>query len=204
MLSWSKCTCQIWPFHTDRNVRRLFTVDQRANTRTQILIYTINPFQQITKSRFHFLAVPPWSGGEHHDSRSSPRAFPSQLLSEGRRPQRSVFKQSAFVFQQHHHDETWALLVTASMDWKSLRHWSSINDSHSWIIDISDSLDYFCQSGSFSSSARPFSTSWTHARLAAFSFSPPPFIPPALLHAKIVSSETEPVSVTSSPSQLIS
>lgn len=36
-----------------------------------------------------------------------------------------------------------ALLVTVSRGSNSLRHWSSINDSHSWIINISGSLGLF-------------------------------------------------------------
>lgn len=61
-----------------------------------------------------------------------------------------------------------ALLVTVSRGSNSLRHWSSINDSHSWIINISDSLALFLsEQVSLSSSTLPSSINSPDSRMVS-------------------------------------
>lgn len=77
------------------------------------------------------------------------------------------------------------------MDWKSLRHWSSINDHLWWIIDISDSLELFLSEQVSLVLADAISHSPATRAIWTFSCSLPPFIHPLFCTVdKIVSSKT--------------
>lgn len=142
--------------------------------------------------------------GEHGDSRSSLKTTTAGGF-RGWCPSEKRLKKSAISCQKPQNYETWALLVNMSMDLKSLRHRSSINDSQLWIIDISDSLELFLSEQVFSP-PQPWHlpTLQTHIIHRILLFLTTAYFSASLRGGQNCEQRDFVVTVPSSPSQLIS